>query len=120
MKILLVDDSRAMRRIVARTIEQAGFQGNEIIEAEDGRQGLEMARRESPDLILSDWEMPELTGIEFLQALNGEGLAIPFGFVTSESTAAMVAQASTAGAMFLLVKPFTTEDMAQVLGTLVS
>jgi len=120
MKILVVDDSRAMRRIVARTIGQAGYEGNEIIEAENGSQGLKIAREQNPDLILSDWHMPEMTGIEFLQALNTENLDIPFGFVTSENTDQMVEQAAEAGAIFLLVKPFTTEDMAQALGQLVS
>ncbi len=119
MKILVVDDSRAMRRIVSRTIHQAGYEGHEIIEAEDGRKGLEAAINQKPDLILSDWHMPEMTGIEFLVAMNAEGLEIPFGFITSESTSDMVEQATEAGAMFLLAKPFTAEDMGQVLGAFV-
>lgn len=117
MKILVVDDSRAMRRIVSRTIRQAGFTGHEIVEAENGQDALEVAKAEKPDLILSDWHMPVMNGIEFLNALNEEGLEIPFGFVTSEGTREMVDQATEGGAMFLLVKPFTAEDMAQVLGT---
>ncbi len=120
MKILVVDDSRAMRRIVSSSIRQAGYEGNEIIEAENGREGLSAAINQKPDLILSDWHMPEMTGIEFLQAMNAEGLEIPFGFVTSESTSEMVEQAAAAGAIFLLAKPFTTEDMAKVLGASVS
>ena len=80
MKILVVDDSRAMRRIVARTIRQAGFEGHDILEAETGKEGLEVVGAEQPDLILSDWHMPEMTGIEFLQALNTENINIPFGF----------------------------------------
>ena len=118
MKILVVDDSRAMRRIVSRTIRQAGFEGHEIIEAENGREALEVVRAQKPDLILSDWHMPEMTGIDFLGALNAEGFEIPFGFVTSESTREMVDQATEGGAIFLLAKPFTTEDMAQVLGAM--
>lgn len=120
MKILVVDDSRAMRRIVSRTIRQAGYEGHDIIEAENGREGLEMAKAEKPDLILSDWHMPEMTGIEFLQALNAAGLQIPFGFVTSESTGEMVDMATEGGALFLLAKPFTAEDMGQVLGAFIS
>jgi len=119
MKILVVDDSRAMRRIVSRTIRQAGFEGHEIIEAENGREALEVVRAQKPDMILSDWHMPEMTGIELLGALNAEGFEIPFGFVTSESTREMVDLATEGGAMFLLAKPFTTEDMAQVLGVFV-
>jgi len=120
MKILIVDDSRAMRRIVARSIHQAGYQGSEIIEAENGREGLEAVRSHRPDMVLSDWHMPEMTGIEFLQAMNAENLDIPFGFITSDSTVEMVEQASEAGAMFLMTKPFTADDMAQVLGAFVS
>lgn len=116
MKILVVDDSRAMRRIVARTIRQAGYDGHEIIEAENGKEALDMVRAHNPDLILSDWHMPEMSGIEFLGALNAEGLEIPFGFVSSESTPEMVELATKGGAMFLLAKPFTADDMSQVLG----
>lgn len=120
MKILVVDDSRAMRRIVTRSIRQAGYEGDEILEASNGREGLETVRSRQPDLVLSDWHMPEMTGIEFLQAMNAENLDIPFGFVTSESTSEMVEQATEAGAVFLLAKPFTPEDMAQVLGVFIS
>jgi two-component system chemotaxis response regulator CheY len=119
MKILVVDDSRAMRRIVSRAIRQAGFTGHEIIEAENGEQGLEMVRSERPDLILSDWHMPEMNGIEFLRSLNAEGIEVPFGFISSDNTDEMVAAAGEAGAVFLLAKPFTTEDMAEVLETVV-
>ena len=120
MKILVVDDSRAMRRIVSRTIRQAGYEGHDIIEAENGRDALAMAEVERPDLILSDWHMPEMSGLEFLEGLNAKGLEIPFGFVTSESTAEMVEAATEAGALFLLAKPFTAEDMGQVLGVFMS
>lgn len=120
MKILVVDDSRAMRRIVSRTIRQAGYEGHDIVEAENGREALEVVKAENPDLILSDWHMPEMTGIEFLTALNAEGCEIPFGFVTSESTKEMVDQATEGGAIFLLAKPFTAEDMGQVLGIFIT
>ena len=120
MKILVVDDSRAMRRIVSRTILQAGFEGHDIVEAENGKEALEVVKAENPDLILSDWHMPEMTGIEFLNALNAMGIETPFGFITSESTQEMVDLATEGGAVFLLAKPFTADDMAQVLGTLVS
>ena len=116
MKILIVDDSRAMRRIMSRFIGQAGYADADVFEAENGRQAMEAVRSEAPDLILSDWRMPEMTGIDLLEALNTEGYRVPFGFVTSEPTKSMVQTAREAGAVFLLAKPFSAEDMAKVLG----
>jgi two-component system chemotaxis response regulator CheY len=120
MKILIVDDSRAMRRIIQRTLRQSGFKGHDIVEAEDGAKALEAVHSESPDLILSDWHMPEMNGLEFKQALNAEGNETPFGFITSESTMEMRELAAEAGADFLLAKPFTPDDMEQALGMFVS
>jgi two-component system chemotaxis response regulator CheY len=115
MKILVVDDSRAMRRIVQQTIRQAGRAGHDIIEAENGREALDLVNSDNPELILSDWHMPEMDGLEFLKALQAQGTEIPFGFVTSESTQEMCDIAAEAGAHFLLAKPFTADDMRQIL-----
>ncbi len=73
MKILIVDDSRAMRLIVMKTLREAGYQGHDISEAEDGAKALEQVQGDKPDLILCDWNMPNMTGPEFLQALTDEG-----------------------------------------------
>ena len=70
MKILVADDSRVMRQIVIRTLRQAGYDDHDIVEAEDGRDALDKVASESPDLVLSDWNMPNMTGIECLQALR--------------------------------------------------
>jgi two-component system chemotaxis response regulator CheY len=115
VKILVVDDSKAMRMIVIRNLRQAGFGDATVIEAENGLLGLECTRNEAPDLVLCDWNMPEMTGIEFLRALRTEGNETAFGFVTSESTPAMRDQAIEAGAAFLLAKPFSTEDFQKFL-----
>lgn len=120
MKILVTDDSKAMRMIVTRTLRQAGYSGHDIVEAENGRQALELVSSESPDLILSDWNMPEMTGIDFLRALRASGNATPFLFVTSEGSEEMRAQADEAGALGLIAKPFTADAFAQVLGPVVS
>jgi two-component system chemotaxis response regulator CheY len=116
MKILVVDDSRAMRRIVTRTIGQAGYADHDILEAEDGVAALQMIHEHAPDLVLSDWHMPRMSGIELLKELNSEGAEVPFGFVTANVTRSMVDTAAAAGAVFMLVSPFTAEDMAEVLG----
>jgi two-component system chemotaxis response regulator CheY len=115
VKILIVDDSRAMRLIVKRTLRKAGFKGHDVVEAENGHEALEKALEEEPDLILSDWHMPEMSGMEFLESLTEEGRETCFGFVTSESTPEMRKQATEAGANFLLAKPFTPDNMAQTL-----
>ncbi len=116
MKILIVDDSKAMRMIVTRTLRQAGFGEHEFAEAENGAEGLAHVQANAPDLVLSDWNMPEMTGIEFLQALRAAGNEVRFGFVTSESTDAMRGLASESGALFLIAKPFTADTFAEALG----
>ncbi|HMV38388.1 response regulator [Plasticicumulans sp.] len=110
MKILVADDSKAMRSIVIRTLRQAGYSGHKVIEAENGAQALELAKDEEPDLIVSDWNMPEMNGLEFLKALRAAGMDTPFGFVTTEASPEMRALADENGAAFLITKPFTAED----------
>jgi two-component system chemotaxis response regulator CheY len=115
VKILVTDDSRVMRQIVIRTLRQAGYDDHEIIQAGDGREALQMVGSEKPDLVLSDWNMPEMTGIECLEALRASGSQVPFGFVTSEGSPEMREKAANAGALFLIAKPFTEEIFRDAL-----
>jgi two-component system, chemotaxis family, chemotaxis protein CheY len=115
MKILITDDSKAMRMIVIRTMRQAGFDDHTFVEAEDGAQALAAIKADPPDLVLSDWNMPNMTGIELLETLRSEGIDVPLGFVTSETTPEMRERAVAAGAMFLLAKPFTVDTFSEVL-----
>ena len=69
-KILIVDDSKAMRMIVRRTLRQAGLEDNELDEAANGAEALDALRRASFDLVLSDWNMPVMSGIELLQTMR--------------------------------------------------
>jgi len=115
MDILVVDDSRTMRMIVQRAIRQAGYRGLIIGEAENGAQALEQLRGEQPKLVLSDWNMPEMTGIEFLQQLREEQNLVPFGFITSESSMEIKKLAIQSGANFLISKPFSPEDVERAL-----
>ena len=116
MKILIVDDSRAMRMIVTRTLRQAGFGEHTFLEAADGAQGLLACATETPDLVLSDWNMPKVSGLEFLQRLRAGGNTVAFGFVTSESSETARATAEQAGAQFLIGKPFTADSFVEALG----
>jgi two-component system chemotaxis response regulator CheY len=116
MNVLIVDDSRAMRMIVSRTLRQAGYGDGNLREAADGAEALVAIQADKPDLVLSDWNMPEMNGIELLRALRAEGNDVRFGFVTSESTTEMREVAIAAGAEFLIGKPFTAENFADILG----
>jgi two-component system chemotaxis response regulator CheY len=115
MRVLVVDDSKAMRAIVKRHVEQAGLSGLEFEEAEDGTQALSQIRANPPDVVLSDWNMPNMNGIELLEAMRAEGLTVPFGFVTSESQESYKDRAFDAGALFMIAKPFTAEDFSRHL-----
>jgi two-component system chemotaxis response regulator CheY len=120
MKIVVADDSRAMRMIVVRTLRQAGLGRHEVLEAENGREALDLVGRHAPDLILSDWNMPGLTGIQLLATLRARGDQIPFCFVTSEGSEEMRDQAAAAGALGLIAKPFTPEAFLDLLSPVVT
>ena len=115
MKILIADDSKVMRQIVLRTMRQAGFGHHDFVEAVDGADAFDKVAAEAPDLVLSDWNMPNKTGIDFLRDLRGSGNQTPFGFVTSEGSEEMRSIAEGAGALFLIAKPFTAEAFEEAL-----
>jgi two-component system chemotaxis response regulator CheY len=115
VKILVADDSRVMRQIVIRTLRQAGYDDHDIVEAEDGADALAKVSSEQPDLVLSDWNMPNMTGIECLEAMRSSGSTVPFGFVTSEGSAEMRQKAANAGALFLIAKPFNEDTFKDAL-----
>jgi two-component system chemotaxis response regulator CheY len=115
MKILVIDDSRVMRQIIKRTLRQAGFGGHEVVEATDGTEALAITLDSPPELILSDWNMPGLSGLELLQRLRADGIETPFGFVTSEVSSTMQARAVAAGAAFVITKPFTDASFTEAL-----
>jgi two-component system chemotaxis response regulator CheY len=114
MRVVVADDSRVMRQIVIRTLRQAGYEW-EITEASDGAESLQLAKDMDPDLVLSDWNMPEMTGIDMLRTMRAQGLDIPLGFVTSESSDEMREQADAAGALFLITKPFTADTFRDTI-----
>ena len=115
MKILIVDDSKAMRMIVKRTLRQAGFGDHAIEEAANGAAAFETVKSWNPDLVLSDWNMPEMNGLELLKALRSDGDQVKFGFITSEGTTEMRKTAADEGALFLISKPFTADTIQEAL-----
>jgi two-component system chemotaxis response regulator CheY len=114
-RILVVDDSKAMRLIVRRTLRQAGFGDCEVDEAANGVEALAAIEKARPDLVLSDWNMPEMNGYELLTQLRARQNDVRLGFITTESTADMQAKARDAGALFLIAKPFSAESFRAVL-----
>jgi len=115
MKILVADDSRVMRSIVVRTLRQAGYDDHDVIQAADGAEALDMVIDENPDLVLSDWNMPQMNGIDLLNQLRANGIGVPFGFVTSEGSPQMRELAEAAGALFLIAKPFSSDSFRDAL-----
>ncbi len=115
MKILVTDDSRVMRQIVIRTLRQAGYDDVDVVEAADGVECLAAVDSDAPDLVLCDWNMPNMTGIECLRALRARGSSVPFGFVTSEGSPEMREQAAQAGALFVISKPFSADTFRDEL-----
>lgn len=115
MRILIVDDSRAMRMIVRKTLRNAGINATEVKEADNGQQALAALAGWQPDLVLSDWNMPEMTGMELLSTLRARGNRVRFGFVTSEGTTEMRTAAAAAGASFLITKPFTEDAFREAI-----
>ncbi len=114
MNILIVDDSAAMRMMVVRALRQAGQGGHDIVQAGDGVEALEEIGKAQPDLVLADWNMPNMTGMELLQQLRADGNEVTFGFITTEATQGMRAKATEAGATFLIAKPITVDAFEKV------
>jgi len=114
MKILVVDDSKAMRMIVRRALREAGYHVD-LVEAGSGAQALQELQSNAFDLILCDWNMPEMTGIDLLGKLNELGQKVRLGFVTSECSDDMRNRAKDSGALFFITKPFTPETFRSEL-----
>jgi len=115
MKILVADDSQVMRRIIVRTLRQAGYGGHQVLEAENGQEAVDLVSSERPDLVLSDWHMPVMDGMDALATLRASGSAVPFGFVTTEGSESARRRAAEAGALFVIPKPFTAAAFQQAL-----
>ena len=115
MRILIVDDSRAMRMIIARTLRQAGYKDHVVEEAGDGAAALEAIRASVPDVVMSDWNMPVMNGIELLEELQKNGPNQTFGFLTTEGSDEMRERAKTAGAKFFSPKPYSPQPCQHAL-----
>lgn len=116
MKILVVDDFPTMRRIVKTLFRQNGF--TNFVEAEDGAQAYEMLKTTSGiEFICSDWNMPNMTGLEFLKAVRADPKFkhLPFLMVTAEAEKENIIEAVKSGVSNYVVKPFTGQTLAEKL-----
>ena len=107
MRILVVDDSSTMRRIIINALNSVGF--SDYVEAANGREGIEKLSSGPVDLIITDWNMPEMTGLDFIRAVraNDSTKRIPALMVTTNAAQEDITEAMEAGVDNYLVKPFT-------------
>jgi two-component system chemotaxis response regulator CheY len=116
MRVILVDDSRAMRMILRRIVGALGF---EITEAEDGQAAWEAleATEEIPDLALIDWNMPRMNGLELVSKIRAEPRlrSMTLVMVTTEGEQTQIVRALAAGAHEYVIKPFTPDSMVEKL-----
>jgi DNA-binding NtrC family response regulator len=107
MHILVIDDDRAIRDSLRITLE---YEGYEIADAATGREGLALVRRETPDLVLLDVEMPGMNGLEVLKGLHTTHQSLPVVLMSAHGVTAIVVEAMRAGAVDFLEKPFENTD----------
>ncbi|MEW9572798.1 chemotaxis response regulator CheY [Rhodanobacter sp. Si-c] len=117
MKILVVDDFSTMRRIVRNLLVELGFTNTLIQEADDGESALTMLRSQPFDLVVTDWNMPNMTGIDLLRAIRAEAAlkGMPVLMVTAENNRDQIIAAAQAGVNGYIVKPFTAVTLKEKL-----
>lgn len=120
LKILAVDDSPTMRRIIINTLKRAGF--NDVVEAKDGKDALAKMKVEKPNFVITDWNMPEMDGLTFITTLRSmaEYKDLPVLMVTTRSVKEDIVDAMKAGVNNYIVKPFTPETLKAKIDQMVS
>ena len=121
LHVLIVDDSSVMRKIVERSLRQAGLELEEVKEASNGAEALTEVQKTSFDLILSDINMPAMDGLEFLRNLANipSARSVPVVMITTEGSEARVVEALSVGARGYIRKPFTPEQVKERVAPLV-
>ena len=120
--VLIVDDSSTMRKIISRSLRQAGLTIEDILEAGDGIEGLNVLSTSGKtiNLILSDINMPNMDGLEFVKQVRSNGLTMPIVMITTEGGEDVIAQALQNGASDSIKKPFTPDQLSEKLGGILS
>ncbi|XPV77203.1 MAG: chemotaxis response regulator CheY [Desulfovibrio sp.] len=120
MRVLVVDDFATMRKIVKNILRQLGLEN--VVEADDGTTAWEILNKDSIDFIVSDWNMPQMTGIELLRKVRSseEYADIPFLMVTAEAQQENIIEAVQAKVSNYIVKPFTPDTMREKIDRIFS
>lgn len=113
MKIMLVDDSRTIRNIQKRALASLGHE--DVIEANDGVEALDLYKSDKPDLMIVDWNMPNMDGITLVRKIREIDKAVAMLMCTTEAEKSRVVEALQAGVNNYIVKPFTAETLAEKL-----
>ncbi len=115
MQILVVDDFSTMRRIITNVLRQLGF--DNIVEAEDGAKALHILEGEQVDFVITDWNMPQMSGLDLLKAIRGNDNAskkdIPVLMVTAEALQENIVMAAKEGVNNYIIKPFDAKTLAE-------
>ena len=114
MRVLIVDDSQIMRKILTGALKKVGM--NEIVEATNGQEAVDMVQGDdSMGLVLMDWNMPTMTGLEAVKKIRANGCKTPIVMVTTEGEKEKVLEAIKSGANDYMVKPFSPKDIQSKL-----
>ena len=119
MKILIVDDSSTMRRIIGNVVQQLGVAKDDFDEAEDGVVAWKLFQEKEYDVVLTDWNMPNMNGLELVKTIRTKNKEIPIVMITTEGGKGEVITALKAGVNNYIVKPFSAEVLKEKLDGLV-
>jgi two-component system chemotaxis response regulator CheY len=114
-KVMVVDDSQVMRQIIKNNLKQLGFELENLLDAEDGEDAWQKINQSEMDLVISDWNMPRMTGIDFLKAIRADEALkeLPFLMVPSEADKGKIREAVKAGVNQYIVKPFNANQLEE-------
>ncbi|MFN7874306.1 MAG: response regulator [Pirellula sp.] len=118
MKVLVADDSGIMRKIIIRSLNSVGV--SDIVEAADGQEAIDAYKSNDIDLILTDWNMPNKTGLDVVTEIRAQGSTVPIIMVTTEAQKGQVIAAIQAGVSDYLTKPFEADDLRAKLDKFVT
>jgi two-component system, chemotaxis family, chemotaxis protein CheY len=119
MRFLVVDDSTTMRRIIINTLNKVGYQ--DCAEASNGREGIERLSASGADVVITDWNMPEMSGLEFIRAIRANAATknLPVLMVTTNAAKDDIVEALRAGINNYVVKPFTPDTIREKIEAIV-